>query len=67
MNQAQEIQFQRLKMGSFNSFDGERTAAELKKHKSLWTGFVFGRFNYGSLIELRDISQDYLNADTLMI
>ena len=66
-NKPQQIQMQRLIEGSFNEFDGEMVAKSLTDNPNLWDGFVFGRFGYAHLIELRDISQGYLNADTMMI
>jgi hypothetical protein len=67
INQPQKIQFERLRLGSFNSFDGDKVADGLLKHRNLWDSFVFGRFRYGTLIELRDLPQGELNADTIMI
>lgn len=66
-NNPQMIQMQRVMEGSFNNFDGEMVAKSLTDNQNLWDGFVFGRFKYGELIELRDIAEGYLNADTLMI
>ena len=66
-NKPQQIQMQRLIEGSFNDFDGKMVAKSLTDNPNLWDGFVFGRFEYAHLIELRDISQGYLNADTMMI
>ena len=66
-NKPQQIQMQRLIEGSFNDFDGEMVAKSLTDNPDLWDGFVFGRFGYAQLIELRDIGQGYLNADTMMI
>lgn len=67
INEAQEIQFRRIEMGSFNNFDGEEIVKSLKENKDLWTSFVFGRFKYWGLIELRDLSSGYINADTIMM
>jgi hypothetical protein len=66
-NKPQQIQMQRLIEGSFNDFDGEMVAKSLTDNPNLWDGFVFGRFGYSHLIELRDIGQGYLNADTMMM
>ncbi len=66
MNSVQKIQLERVRVGSFNSFDGEKVAADLEKNEDAYTGFLFGRFGYGSLVELRDIAENYLNASTLM-
>ena len=67
MNDVQKIQLERVRVSSFNNFDGELVARDLAANEDLWTGFVWGRFQYFELIELRDIPQGYLNADTLMI
>lgn len=66
-NKPQQIQFERIREGSFNNFDGDLIADSLEKNKDLWDGFVFGRFDYGILIELRDIGAGFLNADTIML
>ena len=66
-NKAQEIQFERMKLASFNNFDGESVGESLRRSKHLWKAFVFGRWEYFDLIELRDLSTGYLNADTLYI
>lgn len=66
-NKPQQIQMDRLIEGSFNDFDGPMVAKSLTDNPDLWDGFLFGRFGYSNLIELRDIGQGYLNADTLMI
>ncbi len=66
MNQCQKIQLERIRLGGFNSFDGEVVAADLEKHESLYKAFMFGRFGYAMLIELRDLAEDCINADTIM-
>ena len=63
----QELQFKRLELGSFNLLDGKLVAESLRTHRSLWHAFVFGRFQYGQLIELRDLADGYLSADTLYL
>ena len=67
MNAIQKIQLDRVRAASFNNLDGELVANDLEASQELWKGFVFGRFKYYELIELRDISEAILNADTLMI
>jgi hypothetical protein len=66
-NEAQELQYQRMKLGSFNNFDGEFVGQSLRMHEGLWTAFVFGRWQYCDLIELRDMRSGYINGDTLYI
>ncbi len=61
------MQVNRLRLSSFNDFDGDKVADSLIANKHLWDGFVWGRFIYNELIELRDIHHGIINADTLMI
>jgi hypothetical protein len=65
MNRAQELQLLRLRMGSFNAFDGNAVADDLQGHEELWDAFVFGRFEFQPLIELRDLKEGFVNADTI--
>ena len=37
------------------------------EHEGLWDSFVFGRFEYQPLIELRDLPQGFINADTVYL
>ena len=62
----QEIQEARLRIGSFNEFDGGLVADSLNAHRDLWCGYVFTR-SPGDLLELRDIADGDLNADTLFL
>ena len=68
---AQDIQVQRLRLGSFNDMDGDKIADSLIKHRDLWDAFMFGRFTnhgaLGTLIELRDLPDGDINASTLML
>jgi len=67
-NKAQELQFIRLELGTFNSFNGQLVGSDLRLNPDLWESFMFGRFGvYGQLIELRDLSTGHVNADTLCI
>jgi hypothetical protein len=54
-------------MGSFNRLDGDRVARDLMEHEGLWDSFVFGGFEYQPLIELRDLPQGRINADTIYL
>jgi hypothetical protein len=71
MNEAQELQFRRLELCEYVGGDvrtkGKTVASDLRKHSGLWDSFVFGRFDWGQLIELRDLPEGHLNADTLFI
>lgn len=70
-NEAQEVQFRRLELCEYSGGDcrtqGKTVAHDLRKHSDLWDSFVFGRFDWGQLIELRDLPGGHLNADTLFI
>jgi hypothetical protein len=74
----QEIQLELLRRTSFNALDGERVYASLLKHRPLWTAVLLDRpgvANYaeprhllmGGLIKLRDLPDNFWNADTLFI
>ena len=71
MNEPQELQYRRLELCEYIGGDcrtqGKTVANALRTHKDLWDSFVFGRFDWGQLIELRDLSKGHLNADTLFI
>lgn len=67
MNDAQKIQIERLRLGSFNALDGNYVADRLGMNQHLWLSFLFGRFKYSWLIELKDLPDGYVNADTLYI
>ena len=65
ISKPQEIQFQRLRLINYNDFDGEQVADALQANSKLWKSFVVGRFHYRTLIELRDLHHDFINADTI--
>jgi hypothetical protein len=67
MNRAQELQLFRLDLARGNNLDGERVARDLKENEALWQSFVFGRFEFQPLIELRDLAQGFINGDTLFL
>ncbi|HZY88066.1 MAG TPA: hypothetical protein VFE78_24740 [Gemmataceae bacterium] len=74
----QDIQLELLRRTSFNALDGEKVAASLQKHRHLWLAALLDRPgipNYADpshlltsgLIKLRDLSQNFWNADTLFL
>jgi hypothetical protein len=74
----QDIQLELIRRRRFNNYYGEAVYASLLKHRSLWTAVLLDRPgvpNYaeqthllmGALIKLRDLPQNYWNADTLFI
>lgn len=67
LNQPQWIQIERVKITSYNDFDGGKIAQSLINHADLWDSMVFGRFTYGTLIELRDLHEDCINADEMYL
>lgn len=67
INPAQKLQLDRLRLGSFNNMDGDLVADSLVENYDLWDSCMFGRFGYSDLIELRDLPEGHLNADTLII
>ena len=71
INKAQVIQFRRLELCDYIGGDcrtqGKKVANDLRTHTDLWDSFVFGRFDWGQLIELRDLPTGKLNADTLIV
>jgi hypothetical protein len=75
---AQDIQLELLRRTQFNALDGERVAASLLAHRDLWLAALLDRPgvpNYAEpgllltagLIKLRDLPDNFWNADTLFI
>lgn len=72
----QELQFELMKLASFNEFDGEQVVKDLQANPVLWKGALMDRAGFKrtddryesviSLIKLRDLP-DYWNVDTLFI
>ena len=67
MNPPQRLQWERLRMTKMNALDGPRVAEDLERNEPLWDAFLFGRFHPLELIELRDLPEGFLNADTLYL
>jgi len=74
----QDIQLELIRRTTFNSFDGEKVYASLLKHRHLWLAVLLDRpgvANYAEpshllisgLIKLRDLADNYWNADTLFV
>jgi len=77
----QEIQFELLRLSSFNGLSGDLVADSLEKHRGLWRGWILDRAGYYAVharengancdpvddIKLRDIEHGYWNVDTLYI
>ncbi len=67
-----------LRRTTFNALEGERVAASLLRHRDLWVAALLDRpgvANYaepkllltGGLIKLRDLPDNFWNADSLFI
>jgi hypothetical protein len=74
----QEIQLELLRRTCFNALDGEKVYASLLTHRDLWLAALLDRPglpNYAGpgllltagLIKLRDLPDNFWNADTLFI
>ncbi len=74
----QDIQLELLRRTRFNALNGEKVYASLLKHHHLWTAVLLDRPgipNYedpshlltSGLIKLRDLPQNFWNADTLFV
>jgi hypothetical protein len=74
----QDIQLELLRRTCFNALDGEKVSASLLKHRPLWLAALLDRpgvANYAEpshllmsgLIKLRDLPDNFWNADTLFI
>ena len=73
----QEIQYELLRRTEFNALHGERIAASLVENSNLWVSFLLDRpgvpdfphadLLIGGLIRLRDIPDNFWNADKLFI
>jgi hypothetical protein len=74
----QDIQLELLRRTKFNALDGERVVASLLQHRDLWLAALLDRPgvpNYtepgllltAGLIKLRDLPDNYWNADTLFV
>lgn len=69
----QELNFELMKRGSFNGFDGDKIVKSLQSHPELWIGAIMVQESYGeqNLIPLRDLNHylldDIWNVGTLFI
>ena len=74
----QDIQLELIRRTTFNAMNGERIVASLLAHRDLWLAALLDRPgvpNYSKpgqlltsgLIKLRDLPENYWNADTLFL
>lgn len=74
----QDIQLELIRRTKFNAMNGERIVASLLIHRDLWLAVLLdrlgvpsydkpGRLLTSGLIKLRDLPEDYWNADKLFV
>ena len=74
----QEIQLELLRRTQFNAMDGSRVVDGLRRHRDLWEAALLDRpglVDYTrprrlltmGLLKLRDLAENYWNADTLFV
>jgi hypothetical protein len=74
----QDIQLELIRRTKFNAMDGERIVASLLVHRDLWLAVLLdrqgvpnyaqpGRLLTAGLIKLRDLPDNYWNADKLFL
>ena len=62
----QGLNFELIKLSSYNRFDGEQVVADLMAHRSLWLAAVMTDGADSSLM-IRDIDRGYWNVSTLFL
>src|SRR5262249_7031604 len=67
ITEAQRLFLRMLEMTSFNNLDGHRVAEDLGSHTNLWRSFVFTREGALARLVLRDLPDDALAYDTLLV
>ncbi len=68
--EVQELNLRLIELASFNSFNGEQVASDLRANRDLWTAVLIDRESYNAgidQIKLRDLPNGYWNVDTLMV
>ena len=74
----QDIQLELIRRTTFNAMNGERIVASLLAHRDLWLAALLdrpgvpnyskpGQLLMSGLIKLRDLPENYWNADTLFL
>jgi hypothetical protein len=63
----QAIQLDLMRRSSYNNFDGKQVASDLLGHRRLWCAAILDRLGNDALIKLRDIDENYWNADTVYL
>ena len=67
ISRIQELQLRLIESTNYNAMEGERVAADLRKHQDWWRACLLTREHPSHLICLRDLEEDRWNADTLYI
>jgi hypothetical protein len=63
----QSIQLDLMRRSSYNNFDGKQVATDLVNHQRLWCAAILDRLGDDALTKLRDIDENYWNADTVYV
>ncbi len=67
ISKIQELQLRLIESTNYNAMEGERVAADLRKHQDWWRACLLTRDHPSDLICLRDLEDNHWNADTLYI
>jgi hypothetical protein len=67
ITEAQGLFLRMLEITSFNNLAGHRVAGDLRGHADLWRSFVFTREGPLARLVLRDLPDDVLAFDTILI
>lgn len=62
----QDLQLEIIRRTSFNGFNGDKIHTDLLKYRHLWKSVLLSEQDDG-MCRLRDLCDDYWNADTLFI
>jgi hypothetical protein len=63
----QAVQLDLMRRSSYNDFVGKQVASDLLSHRQLWCAAILDRLGDSALIKLRDIDENYWNADTVYV
>jgi hypothetical protein len=64
INKVQQLQFELMRIATFNQFDGNRVVNDLETFVDLWKSVIMDR---PDLIKLRDVEHGGWNVDTVYI
>ncbi|MBI4672232.1 MAG: hypothetical protein HY741_11285 [Chloroflexi bacterium] len=71
----QDVQLELIRRLNYNALDGERVVKDLLAHRELWRAAMIDRFCFSrpgklpalGLLKLRDLPDNFWNADTLYV